>query len=238
MRPSARAANELRKIEIVRNYTKHAEGSVLVTYGDTKVICNASVVTGVPKWIKGAGNGWITAEYGMLPRSTHDRMQRESARGALGGRTQEIQRLIGRALRAAVDLRQLGEYTLTVDCDVIQADGGTRTASITGGCVALYDAIKHLQAKGLIKTNPFKFFLAAVSVGIYQAEPVLDLDYLEDSKADTDMNVVMTESGEFIEVQGTAEGRPYQQQELNSMLELAKSGIAQLIACQKRVLGV
>lgn len=235
-RTNARKANELRKIEIIRNYTNYAEGSVLVCFGDTKVICNASVVAGVPRWLKGSGNGWITGEYGMLPRATHDRVQRDAIRS--GGRTHEIQRLIGRSLRAAVDMTKLGENTINVDCDVIQADGGTRTASITGGCIALYDAIQYLLAKKQIKVNPFNFLVASVSVGIWQGQLMLDLDYREDSTADTDMNVVMTEDGKFIEVQGTAEGKPYQREELYSMLELAQYGITELITCQRQVLGL
>ena len=226
-------ANQLRTINITRNYTKYAEGSVLVEFGDTKVLCNATIAAGVPRWLKGTGRGWITAEYGLIPRSTHDRVQRETSKTGPSGRTQEIQRLIGRALRAAINMDTLGEYTITIDCDVIQADGGTRTASITGGCVALYDAINKLRKQNLIKTNPFKFFVAAVSVGICQGELVLDLNYLEDSKASTDMNVVMTEHGDFVEVQGTAEGEPFKDHELTSMLELAKQGIEQLIAKQK-----
>lgn len=235
-RPSNRQANQLRTINITRNYTKHAEGSVLVEFGDTKVICTVSVETGVPRFLKGAGQGWLTAEYGMLPRSTGERMQRESAKGKQSGRTQEIQRLIGRSLRAALDLKKLGENTLHIDCDVIQADGGTRTASITGATVALVDALAVMKERGLIKTDPFKHFIAAVSVGIYQGVPVLDLDYLEDSKAETDLNVVMTDAGGFIEVQGTAEGAPFQPEELNSMLALAKEGIEQIFAIQKQAL--
>lgn len=233
MRPSQRASQALRPIKITRDYTKHAEGSVLVEFGDTKVLCTASVTDGVPPFLKGSGQGWITAEYGMLPRSTHERMQRESAKGKQTGRTQEIQRLIGRSLRAAVDLNALGEFTIVVDCDVIQADGGTRTASITGGCVALRDAILHLQETNRITTQPFKQFVASVSVGIYQGEAILDLDYAEDSNAETDMNVVMTEHGGFIEIQGTAEKTVFEQGELDKMLALAKDGIKQLVAVQK-----
>ena len=203
-RPSGRAANQLRPVRITRHYTKHAEGSVLVEFGDTKVICTASVENGVPRFLKGQGQGWLTAEYGMLPRATDQRTQREASRGKQGGRTLEIQRLIGRSLRAAVDLRKLGENTIYIDCDVIQADGGTRTASITGATVALADALKHLKATGALKGDAMKQLVAAVSVGIYQGEPVLDLDYLEDSSAETDLNVVMTEAGGFIEIQGTA----------------------------------
>lgn len=235
-RPSARQANELRPIKITRQYTKHAEGSVLVEFGDTKVICTVSVEAGIPRFLK--GQGWLTAEYGMLPRSTGERMQREAAKGKQSGRTQEIQRLIGRSLRAAVDLEKLGEYTLHIDCDVIQADGGTRTASITGATVALQDALNVMKQRGLLKTNPFKHFVAAVSVGIYQGQPILDLDYLEDSSAETDLNVVMTDAGGFIEVQGTAEGEPFQPAELTAMLDLAKQGIEQIFAIQKAALAV
>jgi len=242
VRPSHRTENQLREIRITRHYTKHAEGSVLIEYGDTKVICNASVVPGVPKFLKGTTQGWLTAEYGMLPRSTNERMQREGSRGGPSGRTQEIQRLIGRSLRSAVDLTLLGEYTLTVDCDVIQADGGTRTASITGACVAVVDAIESMKKQGLLQgnplANPLKYLIASVSVGVYQEIPVLDLDYAEDSKAHTDMNVVMNEKDQFIEVQGTAEGLPFQMHELQSMLELASSGIKILIQKQREVLGI
>lgn len=233
MRPSQRASNQLRDIKLTRHFTKHAEGSVLVEFGDTKVLCTASVAAEVPPFLKGKGQGWVTAEYGMLPRSTHTRMQREAAKGKQTGRTQEIQRLIGRSLRAAVDLTLLGEHTIAIDCDVLQADGGTRTASITGACVALYDAIQHLIQTGKITTNPFKQFIASVSVGVYQGTPILDLDYAEDSSADTDMNVVMTESGKFIEIQGTAEKDTFEQLELDQMLTLAKSGINELITKQK-----
>lgn len=233
MRPSQRANQQLRDIKLTRQYTRHAEGSVLVEFGHTKVICTASVTPGVPPFLKDSGQGWITAEYGMLPRSTHTRMQREAAKGKQAGRTQEIQRLIGRSLRAAIDLDLLGEFTITIDCDVIQADGGTRTASITGGCVALYDAIQHLKQTNKITQDPFKQFVASVSVGIYQGEPVLDLDYDEDSNADTDMNVVMTEHGKFIEIQGTAEKDTFEENELSAMLALAKKGIAELITKQK-----
>lgn len=237
MRPSGREHNQLRDIKITRNYTKHAEGSVLVEYGDTKVICNASIVPGVPRFLKGTGKGWVTAEYGMLPRSTNERMQRESTRGSQGGRTLEIQRLIARALRGMVDTDMLGENTITVDCDVIQADGGTRTASITGGCVALVDAINHLQKKGQLKKDPLKTLVASVSVGIYKDMPIIDLDYLEDSNAETDMNIIMNERGEFIEVQGTAEGKSFRLNELHSMLQLAEQAIPQLILIQKQALG-
>lgn len=235
IRPSARRRDELRDIQITRHYTKHAEGSVLVAYGDTQVICNASIVPGVPKFLKGTNQGWLTAEYGMLPRSTHERMNRET-RGGPSGRTLEIQRLIGRSLRSAVDLSLLGEYTITVDCDVLQADGGTRTASITGACVALVDALEHLRKQGLLKTNPLKYLIAAVSVGVYKEMPILDLDYVEDSSAETDMNIVMNEQNAFIEVQGTAERRPFQIQDLQGMLDLAKTGIRTLIEKQKAAL--
>lgn len=235
-RPSGRRPEQLRAVKLTRNYTKHAEGSVLVEFGETKVICTASIENSVPRFLRGKGQGWVTAEYGMLPRSTGDRMAREAARGKQGGRTLEIQRLIGRSLRAAVDLNVLGENTITVDCDVIQADGGTRTASITGGCVALADAIAHLQAAGKIKDNPISSMVASVSVGIYQGEPVLDLDYAEDSNADTDMNVVMNSNGGFIEVQGTAESAPFSEEEFMQMMALAKRGIADLVKVQKMAL--
>jgi len=236
MRPSGRALNQLREVKITRGYTKHAEGSVLVEFGDTKVLCTASVEKSVPRFLKGKGKGWVTAEYGMLPRSTGSRMGREAARGKQSGRTQEIQRLIGRSLRAAVDLERLGENTITIDCDVIQADGGTRTASITGACVALVDALRHLQENKVIKTDPLLHMIASVSVGIYDGKPVLDLDYIEDSSAETDMNVVMTANGDFIEIQGTAEGAPFSQEELNDMLALAKEGIATLTELQQAAL--
>ncbi len=238
MRPSQRASHELRHINFTRQFTKHAEGSVLVEFGHTKVICTASVTTGVPSFLKDSGQGWITAEYGMLPRSTHTRMQREAAKGKQAGRTQEIQRLIARSLRAAVDLKAIGENTIVVDCDVIQADGGTRTASITGGCIALYDAIQHLKTIAALKQDPFIQFVASVSVGIYQGTPILDLDYDEDSNAETDMNVVMTDQGKFIEIQGTAERETFEEKELSSMLTLAKSGIRELIAKQKAILAM
>ncbi|TWI57589.1 RNAse PH [Pseudomonas duriflava] len=234
-RPSGRAADQLREIRITRHYTKHAEGSVLVEFGDTKVICTVSVEAGVPRFLKGKGQGWLTAEYGMLPRATGDRTQREASRGKQGGRTLEIQRLIGRSLRAAVDLTKLGENTLYIDCDVIQADGGTRTASVTGAYVALVDALAVLKKRGL-KGNPLKQMVAAVSVGIYQNTPVLDLDYLEDSTAETDLNVIMTDAGGFIEVQGTAEGAPFQPEEFNEMLALAQKGIRDLFELQKAAL--
>lgn len=235
-RPSGRAADELRQVRFTRNYTRHAEGSVLVEFGDTKVICTASVETSVPRFLKGSGQGWVTAEYGMLPRSTGSRMDREAVQGKQGGRTQEIQRLIGRSLRAAVDLKKLGENTIKIDCDVIQADGGTRTASITGGCVALVDAIRYLQNKGAIKTDPLERFIASVSVGIYKGLPVLDLDYAEDSSAETDMNVVMTSTGGFIEIQGTGEAGDFKLEELNQMIGLAQKGITELLAAQQAVL--
>jgi ribonuclease PH len=235
-RPSGRHAEQLREIAITRNYLRHAEGSVLVCFGDTKVICTASVEKGVPGFMRGEGRGWVTAEYGMLPRSTGTRMDREASRGKQGGRTVEIQRLIGRSLRAALDLTRLGENTITIDCDVIQADGGTRTAAITGACVALVDAINYLQRMKLIKDDPLLQMVAAVSVGVCQGKPVLDLDYAEDFSADTDMNVIMGESGGFIEVQGTAEHAPFARAELNGMLDLATLGIEQLIAVQKAAL--
>lgn len=238
IRPSARNRDELREIKFTRKFTKHAEGSVLVEFGDTKVICNASIVPGVPKFLKGTNQGWLTAEYGMLPRSTHERMQRDSSRGGPSGRTHEIQRLIGRSLRSAVDLTLLGEYTLNFDCDVLQADGGTRTASITGSCVALVDALEAMKRQGILKTNPLKYLIASVSVGIYKEMPILDLDYAEDSKAETDMNVVMNEKGDYIEIQGTAEGTPFQIQELQGMLDLARNGARILIQKQKEALGL
>ena len=235
-RPSGRLPEQLRDISITRNFTCHAEGSVLVCFGNTKVICTATAEAGVPRFLRGQGKGWVTAEYGMLPRSTGSRMGREASRGKQGGRTVEIQRLIGRSLRAALDLSKLGENTITIDCDVIQADGGTRTAAITGACVALVDAINHLQRKKLITQDPLRHMIASVSVGIYQGVPVLDLDYPEDSAADTDMNVIMAESGDFIEVQGTAEGATFNRTELNSLLDLASDGIAELIGKQREAL--
>jgi ribonuclease PH len=237
-RPSGREAEQLREIAITRNFTRHAEGSVLVCFGDTKVICTASVEKGVPSFMRGEGRGWVTAEYGMLPRSTGSRMGREASRGKQGGRTVEIQRLIGRSLRAALDLSRLGENTITIDCDVIQADGGTRTAAITGACVALVDAIRFLKGKKLVKDDPLLQMVASVSVGIYEGLPVLDLDYPEDSAADTDMNVIMGETGGFIEVQGTAERSPFARAELDSMLDLAAQGIKQLVEKQKAALAV
>jgi ribonuclease PH len=236
MRPSQRLPNQLRNVEIIRHYTRHAEGSVLVKFGDTHVICTASVDEKVPGFLKGKGQGWLTAEYGMLPRSTGSRMDREAARGKQSGRTQEIQRLIGRSLRAVTDLALLGERTIQIDCDVIQADGGTRTASITGAFVALHDAVSVLLEKQLITASPLKDFVAAISVGVYQGVPVLDLDYIEDSGCDTDMNVVMTGSGGFVEIQGTAEGEPFHRNEMDAMLDLAQQGISQLIALQKAAL--
>lgn len=235
-RPSGRQPEQLREISIVRNFTCHAEGSVLVSFGNTRVICTASVEKGVPRFMRGEGRGWVTAEYGMLPRSTGSRMGREASRGKQGGRTVEIQRLIGRSLRAALDLSKLGENTITIDCDVIQADGGTRTASITGALVALVDAINFLQREKLITKDPLLQMIASVSVGVYQGVPVLDLDYPEDSSADTDMNVIMGEDGGFIEVQGTAEAAPFQRSELDVMLNLAAQGIGELIAKQKEAL--
>ena len=233
MRPSQRQPNQLRSIRITRHYTKHAEGSVLIECGDTKVICTASVEERVPSHKKGSGEGWVTAEYGMLPRSTGERMGREASKGKQSGRTQEIQRLIGRSLRAVVDLKKLGERTIQLDCDVIQADGGTRTASITGAFVALHDAVSGLMNKGLIKETPLKDFIAAISVGVYQGTPVLDLDYVEDSACDTDMNVVMLGNGHFVEVQGTAEGHAFSRDEMNALLDLAQGGIKQIIEMQR-----
>jgi len=237
-RPSGRAADALRTVRLQRHYTKHAEGSVLVEFGDTKVICTASIEEKVPPFLKGSGQGWLTAEYGMLPRSTHSRMDREAAKGKQTGRTQEIQRLIGRSLRAAFDLNAFGERTLHLDCDVIQADGGTRTASITGAMVAAHDAFTKLVEKGAIARVPVKHFVAAISVGVHQGTPVLDLDYLEDSACDTDMNVVMTEAGHFVEVQGTAEGEAFDRATMNRLLDLAEAGIADLVRLQKQTLGI
>ncbi len=237
-RPSGRLHNQLRDVAIIRHYTKHAEGSVLVKFGDTHVLCTASVEERVPGFLKGKGQGWVTAEYGMLPRSTGSRMDREAAKGKQSGRTQEIQRLIGRSLRAIIDLEKLGERSIQIDCDVIQADGGTRTASITGAYVALHDAIATLLKSGAISESPLIQGMAAISVGVYQGQPVLDLDYLEDSDCDTDMNVVMTADGGFVEVQGTAEGQPFSREAMNTMLDLASHGIKQLLAKQKEALGV
>ena len=237
-RPGGRQPNELRQLTITRHYTRHAEGSVLVEFGNTKVLCTASVSEKVPGFLKGKGEGWVTAEYGMLPRSTHTRMDREAAKGKQSGRTQEIQRLIGRSLRAVTDLAALGERQITLDCDVIQADGGTRCASITGAYVALQDAAAGLIACGKLAANPLRDFVAAVSVGIVGGQPVLDLDYDEDSSCDTDMNVVITGGGGIVEVQGTAEGTPFSRAELDALLALADDGIAQIIAVQKSALGV
>lgn len=236
MRPSGRNQDQMREIRISRHFTKHAEGSVLVEFGDTRVICTASVEERVPGFLRGKEQGWVTAEYGMLPRSTGTRMGREAARGKQGGRTMEIQRLIGRSLRAVIDLKALGERSIAIDCDVIQADGGTRTASITGGYVALADAISHLLEKGLLKKTPLLGQIASVSVGIYNGKPVLDLDYDEDSNAETDMNVVMNDGGHFVEVQGTAEGHAFTQDEMNTMLEYAKKGITELMQHQNDAL--
>ncbi len=233
IRPSQRNPDQLREVKITRHYTKHAEGSVLVEFGDTKVLCTASVENSVPRFLSGTGQGWVTAEYGMLPRSTGSRMDREAARGKQSGRTQEIQRLIGRALRAAVDLKALGEHTIKIDCDVIQADGGTRTASITGGCVALVDALTYLLENKNLETSPLRQLVASISVGVYKGQPVLDLDYAEDSNAETDMNVVMTEAGGFIELQGTGEDGEFTHEQLNAMVGLAEAGIQQLLAAQK-----
>lgn len=235
-RPSQRANDQLRAIEIIRHYTKHAEGSVLVKFGDTHVICTASVEEKVPGFLKGKNQGWVTAEYGMLPRSTGSRMDREAARGKQTGRTQEIQRLIGRSLRAVIDMEKLGERTIHFDCDVIQADGGTRTASITGAYVAMVDAVSTLLQKGLLAESPIKDSVAAISVGVYQGTPVLDLDYIEDSDCDTDMNVVMTGKGGFVEIQGTAEGEPFARETMNQMLDLAAKGISEISVIQKTAL--
>ncbi len=236
MRPSGRANDEMRSVKFTRNYTMHAEGSVLVEFGNTKVLCTATVDERTPPWLRGQGKGWVTAEYGMLPRSTNSRMGREAARGKQSGRTQEIQRLIGRSLRAVVNLEALGERQIIVDCDVIQADGGTRTASISGGYVALCDAVQTLLDSGKINKDPLIGQLASISVGIYQGEPVLDLDYAEDSNAETDMNVVMNNAGHYIEVQGTAEGHAYTRDEMNTMLALAEKGIGEIIVEQDKVL--
>ena len=238
MRSGGRKAQELRPVRLTRGYTRHAEGSVLVEFGDTKVLCTASVLGQVPGFMRGQGRGWVTAEYGMLPRATHTRGEREAARGKQSGRTQEIQRLIGRALRAVIDQKALGENTLHIDCDVLQADGGTRTASITGAFVAVHDALTWMRGKGMIATLPVKDFVAAVSVGLVGGAPLLDLDYAEDSSCQTDMNVVMTGGGRFVEVQGTAEGEPFARAELDSLLEIAARGIAELVAQQRRALGL
>ncbi|HEX9673150.1 MAG TPA: ribonuclease PH [Burkholderiales bacterium] len=238
MRPSGRKPEQLRALRITRGYTRHAEGSVLIECGDTRVLCTASVLEQVPPHLKGAARGWVTAEYGMLPRSTNTRTDREAARGRQSGRTQEIQRLIGRALRAAMELEKVGERTIQVDCDVIQADGGTRTAAITGGFVALHDAVTHLLREGLIGSSPIRDFVAAVSVGVFEGIPVLDLDYAEDVRCDTDMNVVMTGSGGLVEVQGTAEGRPFTRAQMIAMLDLAERGIREFIAAQHAALKI
>jgi len=235
-RPSGRASDELRPVTIERRFTRHAEGSVLVSFGDTRVLCTASIEDRVPPWLRGKGEGWITAEYGMLPRATHTRMQREAAKGGQGGRTMEIQRLIGRSLRACINRQALGERVITLDCDVIQADGGTRTAAITGSYVALVDAVNHLMKRENLKRNPIVGAVAAVSVGIYKGLPVLDLDYAEDSDCDTDMNVVMNDGGGFIEVQGTAEGHAFRRDEMDSLLALAEKGVAELVAAQRAAL--
>ena len=237
MRPSGRQPDQLREVQIQRNYTCHAEGSVLVTFGNTKVICTASVEDGVPRFLKGQGQGWVTAEYGMLPRATGTRNDREAARGKQNGRTLEIQRLIARSLRAAVDLKALGENTIYIDCDVIQADGGTRCASITGGCVALVDALTFLLNSNRIKNDPLKRLVAAISVGVYKGTPVLDLDYPEDSGAETDMNVIMTQHGGLVEVQGTAEKEPFKRSEMDAMMDLAEKGMKELFQLQQKALG-
>ena len=238
MRPSGRANDEMRSVKFTRNYTMHAEGSVLVEFGNTKVLCTATVDDRTPPWLRGKGQGWVTAEYGMLPRSTNSRMGREAARGKQSGRTQEIQRLIGRSLRAVVNLEALGERQIIIDCDVIQADGGTRTASISGGYVALCDAVQTLLDTKKIKIDPLIGQLASISVGIYNGEPVLDLDYPEDSNAETDMNVVINDAGDFIEVQGTAEGHAFSRDEMNQMLDLAEKGIAEIIIAQNNALAL
>src|SRR5690242_11566663 len=235
-RPSGRSADELRPVTFTRRFTKHAEGSVLVEFGDTRVLCTASVEETVPAFLRGQGQGWITAEYGMLPRSTHTRTAREAAKGKQSGRTQEIQRLIGRSLRAVADLKLLGERQITLDCDVLQADGGTRTASISGACVALHDAVATLLKSGKLAQNPLRDFVAAVSVGIVAGGPVLDLDYAEDSTCDTDMNVVMTGSGGIVEIQGTAEGEPFSREQMSVLVDLATLGIRQLTAAQQNAL--
>ena len=235
-RPSGRRPDQLRPVRFTRAYTRHAEGSVLVEYGDTKVICTASVDKGVPRFMRGQGRGWLTAEYGMLPRSTNTRMDREAARGKQGGRTVEIQRLIGRSLRSALDPRKLGENTIVIDCDVIQADGGTRTASITGACVALVDALAAAKRRKMITEDPLLHLIASVSVGMYNGHAVLDLDYAEDSSAETDMNVIMTEHGDYVEVQGTAEAKPFKAEELQQMLDLARRGTENLVRVQKMAL--
>jgi ribonuclease PH len=237
MRPSARECDQLRDVKITRHFTQHAEGSVLVEFGDTKVICTASVETSAPRFLRGKGQGWVTAEYGMLPRATHSRNQREAAKGKQSGRTLEISRLIARSLRAGLDMESLGENTIVLDCDVIQADGGTRTAAITGAYVAMVDAISYLRKEGKLKGEPIKHEIAAISVGVYKGQPILDLDYAEDSNAQTDMNVVMTSKGGFVEIQGTAEEEPFAAEDLAAMLALAKKGIQELCEIQQAALG-
>lgn len=238
MRPSGRAPDQMRTVKFTPDFTKHAEGSVLAEFGDTRVLCNATVENRVPPWLRGAGSGWVTGEYGMLPRATHSRTGREAARGRQGGRTMEIQRLIGRSLRAATDLTALGERTVTLDCDVIQADGGTRTAAISGAYLALRIALEKLHKSRALKTNPIHGQIAAVSVGIWQGMPVLDLDYAEDSEAETDMNVVMNEAGRFIEVQGTAEGHAFSRDEFDELLRLAERGMREIVAAQNDAVGL
>ena len=237
MRPSGRSNHQLRTITIERSFTRHAEGSVLISFGDTRVLCTASIEDGVPSFLRGKGQGWLTAEYGMLPRATHTRSDREAARGKQSGRTQEIQRLIGRSLRAVFDLERLGERTITLDCDVLQADGGTRTAAITGAFVAAHDAVARLLAAGALERTPVRDFVAAVSVGLYEGNAVLDLDYAEDSACDTDLNVVMTGAGGFVEVQGTAEGEPFTRAQMDRLVDLAAAGIRRLVEAQKAALG-
>ena len=238
MRPSGRKTDQMRKVSFERNFSKHAEGSCLVKFGDTHVLCTASLEEKTPSWLRNSGKGWVTAEYGMLPRATGDRMRREAAAGKQGGRTQEIQRLIGRSLRAIVDLTALGERQITIDCDVIQADGGTRTASITGGFIALHDCLKWMETRNMVKVDKvLKDHVAAISCGIFAGQPVIDLDYLEDSSAETDANFVMTGSGGIVEIQGTAEGTPFSQDEFLSLLGLAQNGIAELVALQKQAIG-
>jgi ribonuclease PH len=237
-RSGARAPHQLRPVQITRGYTRHAEGSVLVSFGDTRVLCTASVEDKVPPFLRGQGRGWVTAEYGMLPRSTHTRSDREAARGKQSGRTQEIQRLIGRSLRAVFDLERLGERSVQIDCDVLQADGGTRTAAITGAWVAAADAVSWMMARGMLETSPLRDHVAAVSVGVVGGVPLLDLDYGEDSSCDTDMNVVMTGAGGYVEIQGTAEGAPFSEAEMTAMLALARRGIGELVAAQRAALGI
>ena len=238
MRPSGRKTDQMRKVSFERNFSKHAEGSCLVKFGDTHVLCTASLEEKTPSWLRNSGKGWVTAEYGMLPRATGDRMRREAAAGKQGGRTQEIQRLIGRSLRAVVDMKKLGERQIVIDCDVIQADGGTRTASITGGFIALHDCLKWMETRNMVKVDKvLKDHVAAISCGIFAGQPVIDLDYLEDSAAETDANFVMTGSGGIVEIQGTAEGTPFSQDEFLSLLGLAQNGIAELVALQKQAIG-